>query len=150
MDELEVITEQKVPDGFSWLRIAKITGIIVFFGAVAAGVYFFVAWNPVKAAWASLVRNRRDVYLDCEHLPFNALVEKTFSKHSDIVDKVKAVPGVRGFAPEEIRCRNYEGGIEFIKGDALLTYNSRAARTQAEAILGKDFFGMAYRGEPVK
>ena len=135
---------------FSWLRIGKIISIILIIAAIVAGIYFFANWRPVKIAWADLIHNRRETFLDCEELPFYPQVDKAFSQHPDIVNKVKAVPGVTGFVPEELKCKIFDGGTEFIKGDAVLTYSSRAAKTAAEKILGKDFFGLVYRGQPVR
>ncbi len=135
---------------FSWLRIGKIISVILIIAAIVAGIYFFANWRPVKIAWADLIHNRRETFLDCEELPFYPQVDKAFSQHQGIVNKVKAVSGVMGFAPEELKCKIFDGGTEFIKGDVVLTYNSRAAKTETEKILGKDFFGIAYRGEPIK
>lgn len=135
---------------FSWLRIGKIILIIILAAVFAGGIWFAVISRPVKAAWASLVHNRRENYLTCEQLPFFPQVDKAFNEHRDIVNKVKAVPGVLDFKPELDSCYIFSGGTEFLKGQAALEYNSRAARTQAEKIIGKDFFGIPYHGEPVK
>ena len=106
--------------------------------------------RPAKIAWASLIHNRRENYIDCQHLPFFPQVQKAFAKNSDVVNKVKAVPGIVDFKPELDKCYIYTGGIQFLKGQAVLEYNNRAARSNAESIIGKDFFGMPYYGEPVK
>ena len=131
---------------FSWTRVFKIVGAIVVIGGVVGAVYALAQTRSVKIAWASLVLDRREHFLDCEQLPFNVQVEKAFNQHPGAVDQVKAINGVVDFRPEAIPCKNYEGGLEFIKGDALLIYKNRAARSAAEKVLGNNFFGILYRG----
>jgi hypothetical protein len=135
---------------FSWKRIFKIVGVIVLAGMIIAGAYLIVNLRPVKIAWASLFYDSRENFLDCENLPFYPLVQKAFAGHADVVSKIKAVPGVANFYPEQNRCKILEGGSEFFKGQAVLVYKSRKARSQAENIIGKDFFGIPYRGQPAK
>ena len=134
---------------FSWKRIFKIVGTVVLACGIIAGIYFFVTSGSVRIAWVSLVYDRRENFLNCEDFPFYPQVQKVFAQHPDAVNKIKAVPGVAGFFPEENRCRIYEGGMQFIKGQAVLEYQNRSARAQAEKIIGKDFFGIPYRGEQV-
>ncbi len=145
----EVIIQPELPkeqNSFSWKRTGKTIFAILLLAVVATGVYFFVTYNPVKIAWASIAHNRREHFTDCEHLPFYGQVEKAFIQHKDIVDKVKAVPGVVDFKPEEHWCKIFEQGTQFVKGNGLLIYSSKAARTEAEKIIGKDFFGFPYHG----
>jgi hypothetical protein len=131
---------------FSWKRIFKIVGIIVLFGAVIGGVYFVMNLRQVKVAAADVLHDSRENYLDCEHMTFYMAVQKAFSKHPDTVNAVRAIPGVINFRPEEIKCKLYDQGMLFVKGQAVLEYKDRAARTKAESLLGKDFFGVPYRG----
>jgi hypothetical protein len=131
---------------FSWKRIAKVAGVIAAIGVIVGGGYAVAISRPVKIAWASMASDRREHFLDCEHLPFFAQVEKVFSQHANVVAQVKVLPGVTSFEPEKVVCKIYEGGMIFIKGDAVLVYKGRATRKQAENIIGKDFFGMPYRG----
>jgi len=137
-------------DTFSWKRIFKVVGTTVLAGAIIAGVYFFVTRRPVKIAWANLIYDRREIFLDCQQLPFYPQVEKAFLAHQDIVQKVKQAPGVENFYAEKNECKNFDGGITFIKGQAELEYKNRSARDSAEKIIGTTFFGIPYRGEPVK
>jgi hypothetical protein len=109
-------------------------------------VYFFVVWTPVKSLWASWAHDRRETYVDCEHLPFYGQVLKSASQHGDVIAKVKGISGVSDFVSENLSCKIYDGGSEFVKGDFLLTYKTRAARQAAEKIIGPDFFGIPYRG----
>lgn len=115
-------------------------------GVVFGGIYFVMNLPAIKIAAASWMNDSRENYIDCEHLAFYPLVEKTFAQHQDLADKVKAIPGVTNFLPEQIKCKLYEGGMEFVKGQTVLEYKNRAARTQAEKLIGKDFFGIPYRG----
>jgi hypothetical protein len=118
---------------------------------ILAEAFFLLSQNvAVKKAWASIVFDKREHYIDCEHLPFYELAQKAFGQHQDIVNKVKAIPGVVDFFPEENRCKIYEQGTQFVKGQAVLIYKNRPARKQAENIIGKDFFGIPYSGRPVK
>jgi hypothetical protein len=135
---------------FSWLRIGKVVLVVVLVAAAAAGVWLLVISRPVKIAWASVIHNRRENYLTCQEFPFFPQVQKAFAKHDDVVTKIKAIPGVMDFKPELDKCYNFTGGMEFYKGQAVLEYNSRAARDSAEKLIGKDFFSIPYIGEPVK
>ena len=132
---------------FSWIRIAKIVGIIVLAGGIVAGIYLAVTSRPVKIIWASAVYNRRENFLACENLSFYPQVQQTFILHAAVAAKVKAVAGVADFYPELNKCKIVDGGTEFFKGQAVLVYRNRTARKQAEQIIGKDFFGIPYRGE---
>lgn len=132
-------------DGFSWPRILKVTAIIIAAGIVFGSGYWVAGLKPVRVAWAETFENRVEHFSDCEHLPFYPQVEKAFAQHADVVAKVRA--GAE-FAPQRIECKNFEGGILFIKGQALLKYNGKDERKQAQEILGKDFFGIPYRGQP--
>jgi hypothetical protein len=133
---------------FSWKRIFKIVGIIVLAGLVAAGIYFFVTWRPVKIVWASLIYDRRENFVDCQHLPFYPQVEKAFLAHGDIVQKVRQIPGVENFYFVKIECKIYDGGTTFLKGQGELEYKKRSAKNSAEKIIGNNFFGIPYRGYP--
>jgi hypothetical protein len=150
MDEQQVEQPKVVKRKFSWFRISKIILTILIASTVVLGVWLFVSSNSVKAAWASLIHNKRENYVSCEKLPFYPQVDKAFSDHEDIVNKVKAIPGITEFSPEHDTCYIFTGGTQFLKGQAVLEYTSRAARDEAEKIIGKDFFGMPYHGVPVK
>src|ERR1700690_3475844 len=134
---------------FSWKRIFKVVGVVVLAGIIVTGIYLTANLRPVKIAWASMVHNRIEHELSCYDLTFYPHVQKVFADHADIAAKVKNLPGVTDFAPENIHCENYEGNGYFVKGDLVLTYQNRAARQAAEKILGKNFFGIAYRGYPM-
>ena len=135
---------------FSWLRIGKIVLIVVIAAAVVGGIWLLVTSRPVKIAWASLINNRRENYLACEQLPFFPQVQKAFDQHQDVVNKVKAVPGIVDFKPELLKCVIFTGGTQFLKGDGVLEYKNRSARSAAEKIIGKDFYSMPYSGQPTK
>lgn len=135
------------PTRFSWMRVGKMVLVVAIIGGLAAGGWLLVNARPVKIAWASVILNNREHFLSCEQLPFFPEVEKAFREHQDAAEKVTAIAGVVDFSPQKIKCTNFQGGIEFIKGQALLKYKSRSARGQAESLIGKDFFRMPYRGE---
>lgn len=120
--------------------------IILLILILAEAVFLLSQSLAVKKAWASIIFDKREHYTDCEHLPFYVSVQKAFSQHPEIVNKVRAIPGVMDFFPEENRCKIFEQGTQFIKGQAVLVYKSRSARKQAETLIGKDFFGIPYRG----
>ena len=133
---------------FSWKRIFKIVGSIVLAGIIIAGIYLVANLRAVKIAWASVIHNRIEHELTCYDLPFYPHLQKVVTDHADVVAKVKGIPGVADFFPENIHCMSYEGNEYFIKGDLALTYSNRTARQAAEKIIGKDFFGIPYRGYP--
>ncbi len=121
-------------------------GIIFFVSALGVGIYFGLNYRPNKIWLASAISNKREHFLACEELPFYPQVQKVFAQHQDAVLKVKDIEGVTDFRFEMMPCKIYEGGIQFIKGDAVLEYISREARSQAEKNIGQNFFGMPYRG----
>jgi hypothetical protein len=128
-------------------KSSKKSLVIILFLFIFAETIFLLNQNPdVKKTWASIIFDKREHYTDCEHLPFKVSVQKAFDRHQDMVNKVKAVPGVVDFFSEENRCKIFEQGTQFIKGQAVLVYKSRSARKQAENLIGKDFFGIPYRG----
>ncbi|MDE2312171.1 MAG: hypothetical protein KGJ93_03770 [Patescibacteria group bacterium] len=131
------------------IRRKLLSGGLVLF-ILANAIYCLSYWPAAKIVWASVIHNRREHLVDCEHLPFFPQVQKAFSVHQDLTAKVLAINGVAGFEPEQLTCKIYDQGLEFIKGDVLLTYRSRAARAAAERLLGQNFFGIPYRGQPVK
>lgn len=129
------------------LKNSKLLALIL--GLLILGeLVFMLNFNEKFHAWyLDVFYNRIENNLDCESLPFYATVEKQFKIRADLVKKVKSVPGVVDFYPEQITCKIYDGGLEFIKGDAALIYSSRSAKNKAREILGKDFMGLPYRGE---
>lgn len=127
-------------------RSRKFMGIILMLLVLAEAVFLLGQNLKAKIAWASIVFDKREHYIDCEHLPFYVQAQKAFLEHSDVVAKVKAVSGVTDFRPQENKCKIFEGGIQFIKGQAVLEYKNRAARAKAEKIIGQDFFGIPYQG----
>jgi hypothetical protein len=136
-------------NNFSWLRIGKIVLIVLVLAGVLVGGWFLATSRPVKIAWASLMFDRRENYLDCYSLPFYPQVQKALNNHSDIVQKLKLAGGGQ-VTGEQIPCTGWAGGIQFIKGDIVISYQSRQQRQAVEKLIGDNFFGIAYRGEPVK
>ena len=126
--------------------LRKILGALLLLIILAEAVFLLSQNLGVRIAWASIVYDRREHYLDCEHLPFYGQVQKAAAMHQDVISSVKGISGVSGFQAESISCKIYDGGTEFIKGDFVLTYKTRAARQQAEKLIGPNFFSMPYRG----
>jgi hypothetical protein len=141
--------QQPQKNNFSWKRIGKVAGVIFLVFAAAASIYFLINARQVKIAWAAVVLNRHEYYLACEGLPFYPQVQKAMSEHGDIVDKLKAA-GAASVQAEQINCPNYDNTMYFIKGDMLITYQTRSQRQAIEKLIGDNFFGIPYKGEPVK
>lgn len=131
---------------FSWKRIWKIVAWVAGIGIIIGGAYFFITSRPAKILWADWFHDRRENFLDCVDLPFYQQALDAFSKNSDVVTKVKSTSGIINFYPEKIRCDSSLGNYYFNKGQAVLVYKDRTAREAAQKILGKDFFGIPYRG----
>jgi hypothetical protein len=132
--------------GFSWKRIGKIILFFLILAGILAGVWFAAMSRPVKIAWASVVLDNREHYLDCYSLPFYPQVEKALKEHADIAEKLKQL-GAGEVLPQENKCKGWQGGIEFIKGDILIKYSSHSQRLAIEKLIGDNFFGIPYRGE---
>ena len=129
----------------SWKRVLKTVSLIVLASAAAGGVYFIVTFRPVKIAWASLVLDNREHFFTCEQLPFYPQVQKALSVHADVVANLKGA-GAFEVKPNLIKCKNFEGGIEFMKGDIEIDYSTHQQRQAVEKLIGDNFFGIPYRG----
>ncbi|MDR3643363.1 MAG: hypothetical protein P4L74_07115 [Candidatus Doudnabacteria bacterium] len=150
MEELKIENNRdSKPIAYSWKRVFKVTGVIVGIALIAGGAYFFVTWRAVRAAWANIALDRKENYLSCYDLPFALQVSQNIAKHQDVIDKVKSIAGVNDFYAEQVKCYTSTPGTYFIKGDMVLSYQNRQARKQAESLIGKDFFGIPFRGEQV-
>lgn len=142
-------TEDK-PKNKNKILHPKIIGTVLALLILGEGIFLLSNVVAVKIWFNRVAYNRIENYIDCEKLPFFPNVEKQFKNHKDVVASVKNIPGVADFYPEKIECKLYDQGLTFIKGDAVLTYKSRSARASAQQVLGKDFFSIPYRGEPVR
>lgn len=136
-------------DSFSWKRVGKVVGVVLALAVVMAAVYFLANSRRVKIAWAAYALNRQEYYLACDSLPFYPEVQKAVEQHTDIIDKIKAA-GATGVEAEKINCPNVDNTMYFIKGDMLITYQTRSQRQAIEKLIGTNFFGVPWRGQPVK
>ena len=131
---------------FSFLRVNKILlGALVLIGVLVGGS-FLASSRTVKIAWASIILDNREHYLDCYSLPFYPQVEKALADHADIVEKIQAL-GTEQVNAVQIKCKGWDGGIEFIKGDILIEYSTHNQRAAIEKLVGDNFFGIPYRGK---
>lgn len=131
---------------FSWRRIFKAIFICIIVTGIIAGVYFGLKSKQFKIAYASFILDNREHYTDCYGLPFFPQVEKAITEHGDIIDKLKAV-GAESVTAEKLVCKGWDGGIELVKGDLLIHYNTHENREDIEKLIGDNFFGIPYRGE---
>ncbi len=131
---------------FSWKRIFKILFYFILVCTLIAGCYFVVVSKKFKIAYASFILDNREHYTDCYGLPFFAQVEKSITEHGDIIDKLKVV-GAESITAEKLVCKGWDGGIELIKGDIKIEYNSHDQRIKIEELIGDNFFGIPWRGE---
>ena len=130
-------------------RIAKVAGVTVLSCALFVAVFFLISSRRFQIAWASAVYDRHEHYLDCYGLAFYPQVQKALAQHADVVKKLKSA-GAEQVTANEIKCQGFVGGIQFVKGDILITYSSRSQRQAIEKIIGDNFFGIPYRGLEVK
>jgi hypothetical protein len=130
---------------FSWLRIGKIVLIVVIVAALAGGGWFLANARQTKIAWASFIADSHEHYLPCEQLPFLPEVQKALAGHADAVAKIKQLGAVQVEA-SKVNCPTADGRYYFIKGDVLVGYHSHAQRSAIEKFIGKNFFGLPWRG----
>ena len=130
---------------FSWLRIGKVIGVIVIIAAVFGAGWAAVTSRKGKIVWASWSRNAREHFLPCEDLPFYPQVQKTLAEHKDAVEKIRELGG-NNVRAEELRCKIWEGGYGYIKGDIAIDYQTRSQRKAIEKLLGDKFFGIPWEG----
>ena len=131
---------------FSWKRVGKVVGVIVFIGVIVGGGYLAAISRKGQILIADWTKNNRENFLACEDLPFYAQVQKALTQHQDVVIKIEQIKGSKVIA-REIKCKIIEGGNEFVKGDIEISYNSRAERRQIEELIGNNFFGIPWRGK---
>jgi len=131
---------------FSWKRVVKILSVI--FGAAAAvgAVYWLINFRPAKIVWASIRQGNIENFLPCVDLPFMVQVEKSIKAHGEAIEKVQKISGVTKVSAYEMRCSLFEGGTIFTKGYLLVEYDRRSAKSLVAKTIGRDFFGIAYRG----
>jgi len=72
-------------------------------------------------------------------------VEKSLKAHQDVVEQLKQA-GATEIKGAEIKCKGFEDGLVFVKGEIEIHYNSHGQRVAIEKIIGDNFFGIAYRG----
>ena len=123
MDVLDNQT-QASQQKFSFKRVGKVLAIVLAIMATAGLVYAAVISRPVRIWWASFVHANREVYMDCQTLPFYSEVQKAAIRHQDIITRVLAA-GAATDTPEEIKCPAFDGRSYFIKGELLVTYRGR-------------------------
>ncbi len=131
---------------FSWKRIIKIVVGVIVVVAILAGIYFGVTSRRAKIILASVISDNHEHYLDCYELPFYPQAQKAILAHQDAVEKLKKL-GAFEVSVEEIKCKGWDGGMEFVKGDIKIQYNTHSQRVAIEKFLGKTFFGIPYKGE---
>lgn len=134
---------------FSWIRTLNVIFAIILIAGIGFGGYYFVTSKPVKSFWADWVLNKHEHYLDCYDLPFNVEVEKAVAKHQKEIKEIVDL-GAVNVKPISIKCKVWEQGIEFVKGDLLINFHTRSQKNAIEKYLGKTFFGVPYRLEPIK
>jgi len=129
---------------FSWKRVGKVIVGILLLLAVILGLWVLVTAAPVKAEWDSVVLDERNQYMPCEQLPFYRQGMTAISNHQDMLDKVRAA-GASSVTLVEVKCMT-DSNFFFIKGDLIIDYKNRQARSAIEKLLGNDFFGIPYIG----
>ena len=140
------VEAEDVKSKFSWKRIFKVLGIIIVPLAVILGIYFVVISRPAKILYASLFKNNREIFMDCQDLPFFQQVQKEMGLHSDVVEKIKNA-GASKVEAIKINCLSSDKKYSFIKGNLLIVYHSRCQRSSIEKLIGDNFFGIPWRGE---
>ena len=128
----------------SFKNIAKIVGFVIGLAVIFAAVFITVSSRKVHIAWASLVLDEHQRYLTCFELPFFVQVQKALSAHADMLTKIKQAGGQ--VQSKEIKCKNYDQGLMFVKGEIEIVYQTHAQRLAIEKLIGDNFFGIAYSG----
>ncbi len=125
--------------------IGKVLGFIIFLAVLFAAVFSLMTSRKFHIAFQSLVFDSRQHYFGCYELPFYPEVQKALADHGDIIEQLKQV-GATEVKPNEIKCRGFQEGLVFIKGDIEIWYSTRKQRVEIEKIIGDNFFGIPYRG----
>lgn len=133
---------------FSWLRIVKITGVILIIAAVLGGGYAVATSRKGKIIMASWTADNREHFLPCEDLPFYTQVKKALREHGDVAETIGKISGAEVQA-REIKCQIVPGGMEYIKGDIGIYYSSHDQREQIEKLIGDNFFGIPWTGKNI-